>query len=65
MIGTRQMGPSVRASPWGHHMLGSGQSTFENGAFAVISHVRSACFTDIKVLCQLVGTLYRGSIAVT
>ncbi|HVR03897.1 MAG TPA: cbb3-type cytochrome c oxidase subunit I, partial [Polyangia bacterium] len=47
---------------WGHHMFVSGQSTFENGAFAVIS-MFVGVFTAIKVF-NWVGTLYRGSIAV-
>ncbi|HVZ72520.1 MAG TPA: cbb3-type cytochrome c oxidase subunit I [Polyangia bacterium] len=47
---------------WGHHMFVSGQSTFENGAFAVIS-MFVGVFTAIKVF-NWVGTLYRGAIAV-
>jgi cytochrome c oxidase subunit 1 len=47
---------------WGHHMFVSGQSTFENGAFAVIS-MFVGVFTAIKVF-NWVGTLYRGSISV-
>jgi cytochrome c oxidase subunit 1 len=47
---------------WGHHMFVSGQSTFENGAFAVIS-MFVGVFTAIKVF-NWVGTLYRGSIQV-
>jgi cytochrome c oxidase subunit 1 len=48
---------------WGHHMFVSGQSTFENGAFAVIS-MFVGVFTAIKVF-NWVGTLYKGSIAFT
>jgi cytochrome c oxidase subunit 1 len=47
---------------WGHHMFVSGQSTFENGAFAVIS-MFVGVFTAIKVF-NWVGTLYRGAISV-
>jgi cytochrome c oxidase subunit 1 len=47
---------------WGHHMFVSGQSTFENGAFAVIS-MFVGVFTAIKVF-NWVGTLYRGAIKV-
>src|SRR6185503_14138832 len=48
---------------WGHHMFVSGQSPFDNGAFAVIS-MFVGVFTAIKVF-NWVGTLYRGSIALT
>ncbi len=48
---------------WGHHMFTSGQSPFDNGAFAVIS-MFVGVFTAIKVF-NWVGTLYRGSIALT
>jgi cytochrome c oxidase subunit 1 len=47
---------------WGHHMFVSGQSSFDNGAFAVIS-MFVGVFTAIKVF-NWVGTLYRGAIAV-
>jgi cytochrome c oxidase subunit 1 len=47
---------------WGHHMFVSGQSTFEDGAFGVIS-MFVGVFTAIKVF-NWVGTLYRGSISV-
>jgi cytochrome c oxidase subunit 1 len=47
---------------WGHHMFVSGQSTFENGAFGVIS-MFVGVFTAIKVF-NWVGTLYRGAISV-
>ena len=47
---------------WGHHMFVSGQSAFDNGAFAVISMLVGV-FTAIKVF-NWVGTLYKGSIAV-
>jgi cytochrome c oxidase subunit I len=46
---------------WGHHMFVSGQSPFDNGAFAVIS-MFVGVFTAIKVF-NWVGTLYRGAIA--
>ena len=45
---------------WGHHMFVSGQSSFDNGAFAVISMLVGV-FTAIKVF-NWVATLYRGSI---
>jgi cytochrome c oxidase subunit 1 len=48
---------------WGHHMFVSGQSPFDNGAFAVIS-MFVGVFTAIKVF-NWVGTLYRGAILVT
>src|SRR3954471_9792564 len=48
---------------WGHHMFVSGQSPFDNGAFAVIS-MFVGVFTAIKVF-NWVGTLYRGAIAVS
>jgi len=47
---------------WGHHMFVSGQSPFDNGAFAVIS-MFVGVFTAIKVF-NWVGTLYRGAIAI-
>ena len=47
---------------WGHHMFVSGQSPFNDGAFAVISMLVGV-FTAIKVF-NWVATLYRGSIAV-
>src|SRR5438034_1530298 len=47
---------------WGHHMFVSGQSPFDNGAFAVIS-MFVGVFTAIKVF-NWVGTLYKGAIAV-
>jgi cytochrome c oxidase subunit 1 len=47
---------------WGHHMFVSGQSTFENGAFGVIS-MFVGVFTAIKVF-NWVGTLYRGAVSV-
>ena len=47
---------------WGHHMFVSGQSSFDNGAFAVIS-MFVGVFTAIKVF-NWVATLYRGSIAI-
>ncbi|MBF5046508.1 cytochrome c oxidase subunit I [Aggregicoccus sp. 17bor-14] len=48
---------------WGHHMFVSGQSTFGVGVFSVLSML-VAIFTAIKVFAW-VGTLYRGSIAIT
>ena len=48
---------------WGHHMFVSGQSPFDNGAFAVIS-MFVGVFTAIKVF-NWVATLYRGAIAVS
>jgi cytochrome c oxidase subunit I len=47
---------------WGHHMFVSGQSAFNDGAFAVISMLVGV-FTAIKVF-NWVATLYRGAIAV-
>jgi cytochrome c oxidase subunit 1 len=47
---------------WGHHMFVSGQSTFDSGAFAIISMLVGV-FTAIKVF-NWVGTMYKGSIAV-
>jgi cytochrome c oxidase subunit 1 len=47
---------------WGHHMFVSGQSTFDSGAFAIISMLVGV-FTAIKVF-NWVGTMYRGSIMV-
>jgi cytochrome c oxidase subunit I len=48
---------------WGHHMFVSGQSPFDDGAFAVISMLVGV-FTAIKVF-NWVGTLYRGAIYVS
>ena len=48
---------------WGHHMFVSGQSPFDNGAFAVIS-MFVGVFTAIKVF-NWVATLYRGAILVS
>ena len=48
---------------WGHHMFVSGQSPFDNGAFAVIS-MFVGVFTAIKVF-NWIATLYRGAIAIT
>ena len=47
---------------WGHHMFVSGQSTFDSGAFAIISMLVGV-FTAIKVF-NWVGTMYKGSIQV-
>jgi cytochrome c oxidase subunit 1 len=46
---------------WGHHMFVSGQSTFDSGAFAVLSMLVGV-FTAIKVF-NWVATLYKGSIS--
>jgi cytochrome c oxidase subunit I len=48
---------------WGHHMFVSGQSSFDDGAFAVISMLVGV-FTAIKVF-NWVGTMYRGAITVS
>jgi len=48
---------------WGHHLFVSGQSTFDAGAFGVLS-MFVAIFTSIKVFTW-VGTLYRGAIRFT
>ncbi len=48
---------------WGHHMFVSGQSTFQSGAFGVISML-VGIFTAIKVF-NWVGTMYKGSISFT
>ena len=48
---------------WGHHMFVSGQSTFDSGAFGVLS-MFVGIFTSIKVFTW-VGTLYRGAIVFT
>src|SRR5262249_31546057 len=45
---------------WGHHMFVAGMSTFDAGAFGVLSML-VAIFSAIKVY-NWVGTLYRGSI---
>jgi cytochrome c oxidase subunit 1 len=47
---------------WGHHMFVAGISTFDAGAFGVLSML-VAVFSAIKVYTW-VGTFYRGSIAV-
>jgi cytochrome c oxidase subunit 1 len=47
---------------WGHHMFVSGQSTFDSGAFAIISMLVGV-FTAIKVF-NWIGTMYKGSIMV-
>jgi cytochrome c oxidase subunit 1 len=46
---------------WGHHMFVAGQSTFNAGAFGILS-MFVAIFTAIKVF-NWVGTMYRGAIA--
>ncbi|MGE0789426.1 MAG: cbb3-type cytochrome c oxidase subunit I [Sandaracinaceae bacterium] len=48
---------------WGHHMFTAGLSTFDAAAFGILSMLVSI-FSAIKVFTW-VGTLYRGSIAVT
>jgi cytochrome c oxidase subunit 1 len=48
---------------WGHHMFVSGQSTFDSGAFGVLS-MFVGIFTSVKVFTW-VGTLYRGAIVFT
>ncbi len=48
---------------WGHHMFVSGQSTFQGGAFGVLSMLVGV-FTAIKVF-NWVGTMYKGSISFT
>jgi cytochrome c oxidase subunit I len=45
---------------WGHHMFVSGQSTFNAGAFSVLS-MFVGIFTAIKVF-NWVGTMFRGAI---
>jgi len=46
---------------WGHHMFVSGQSTFNAGAFGILSMI-VGIFTAVKVF-NWVGILYRGAIA--
>ena len=46
---------------WGHHMFVSGQSTFDAGAFGILS-MFVGIFTAVKVF-NWVGTMYRGAIA--
>jgi cytochrome c oxidase subunit 1 len=46
---------------WGHHMFVAGQSTFNAGAFGILS-MFVGVFTAIKVF-NWVGTMYRGAIA--
>ena len=46
---------------WGHHMFVSGQSSFNNGVFGVLS-MFVGIFTAVKVF-NWIGTLYRGAIA--
>jgi len=48
---------------WGHHMFTAGQSTFDAGAFGVLSML-VAIFTAIKIFTWT-STLYQGSIVVT
>ena len=46
---------------WGHHLFVAGQSTFDAGAFGIISML-VGIFTAVKVF-NWVGTMYRGAIA--
>src|SRR5260221_3195714 len=46
---------------WGHHLLVAGQSTFDAGAFGILSMLVGV-FTAIKVF-NWIGTMYRGAIA--
>jgi cytochrome c oxidase subunit I len=48
---------------WGHHLFVAGQSTFAGGVFGLLSML-VAIFSAIKTFTW-VGTLYRGSIAIT
>jgi cytochrome c oxidase subunit 1 len=48
---------------WGHHMFVAGMSAFDAGMFGILSML-VAIFSAIKVFTW-VGTLYRGSIAIT
>ncbi len=48
---------------WGHHMFVSGQSSFNNGVFGVLSMIVGV-FTAIKIF-NWIGTLYRGAIVFT
>jgi cytochrome c oxidase subunit I len=48
---------------WGHHMFVAGQSTFDAGAFGVLS-MMVAIFTAIKIFTWTL-TLYKGSIKFT
>ncbi|HET7786552.1 MAG TPA: cbb3-type cytochrome c oxidase subunit I, partial [Myxococcales bacterium] len=46
---------------WGHHLFVAGQSTFDAGAFGILS-MFVGIFTAIKVF-NWVGTMYRGAIS--
>jgi len=46
---------------WGHHLFVAGQSTFDAGAFGILSML-VGIFTAIKIF-NWVGTMYRGAIA--
>ncbi len=48
---------------WGHHMFVSGMSTFDAGAFGLLSML-VGIFSAIKVFTWI-GTLYKGAITVT
>src|SRR5712692_3985707 len=46
---------------WGHHLFVAGQSTFDAGAFGILSMLVGV-FTAIKVF-NWIGTMYRGAIS--
>ena len=48
---------------WGHHLFVAGQSTFDAGAFGILS-MFVGVFTAVKVF-NWMGTMYRGAIAFT
>src|SRR3981189_1522237 len=48
---------------WGHHLFVAGQSTFDAGAFGIISML-VGIFTAVKVF-NWIGTMYRGAIRFT
>ena len=48
---------------WGHHLFVAGQSTFDAGAFGILSMLVGV-FTAIKVF-NWIGTMYRGAIKFT
>jgi cytochrome c oxidase subunit 1 len=48
---------------WGHHLFVAGQSTFDAGAFGILSML-VGIFTAIKVF-NWIGTMYRGAIVFT
>ena len=57
----RSASPSSGFFTWGHHLFVAGQSTFDAGAFGILSML-VGIFTAIKVF-NWVGTLYRGAIS--